>query len=197
MSIVILFVLAVSGSAQADGDPRFDAARAKAKTLTGGLSAFLESYVGGCGPVDSECLRSAREFQLNHAGKKFYFVASEEASAMLSAVSYSKEDNLFRLRLTPFFTAGGYALTQGTPRRIDARGNPQLLQLTLEARLPEDVSDSQFARMVSTRSLTLEIVFTPQRTWTLARHQGVAGKLDAVLVRVARTGEAVAIWLPD
>jgi hypothetical protein len=98
------------------------------------------------------------------------------------------------------FPGGGYALTQGAPKRTDAHGNPLLPILPLPVHLPEDRSWNDVKRMVATRGVRVEFVAVPRGVWALPKPKGgkwygVAADLKAVLVTSARSGETVALWV--
>lgn len=197
-----LFALLLASTAFADVDPRFAKLRDQAEPL-GALSAFIEKYVGDCGSKmmgGGECEKNAEIFRQGATGKKLYMIITEETSQVLSMAEV-KRDGEFVLNLTPFFPASGMALTNGAPTKTDAEGNPVMSFIRIESNMPEGWNPAMMSRQVQAQALRLQIVFTPQGTWSLPKKgggtiKGIKAKFDAVLVSVGRSGELVGIWFP-
>jgi hypothetical protein len=186
--------------ALADGNDKFNELRDKAEPLSG-LGPFLDRYIGECessqGP---ECKQNATAFRKEANAKRFYMAVPEDA-AVIAAGRIDSAHEQITLNVTPFFPAGGYALTSGSPRRTDAEGNPVMPLTYVKAKVPDGMDASSVARLIGMRGLKLELVFTPQDVWTLAKKEkkagkmyGVKAKIEAMLVSVARTGEPLALW---
>ncbi|HEX4803454.1 MAG TPA: DUF6066 family protein [Myxococcaceae bacterium] len=194
---VVCFSLAAALVARSDG--RFTVLRSSAEPL-GGLSAFLEKYIGACGPGSApQCESAASSFRSHANAKRFFFAAGDEAASLLSAGRFDEATGEWDLKLTPFFAAGPYALTQGTPRETDAAGNPLIPLIVLRGKAPEGFSASRLQRLISARELRIELVFTPQAVWTLpskrgGRIRGVRSRIDGLQVLSVRTGEVLASW---
>jgi hypothetical protein len=194
----VIVVLVSAASAEEEPGQAFERARADAHP-TEGLTAFLAKYVGECteesGP---QCKKAADEYRRQVKGKRLY-LAVEDPGQMLQVGARGGEEGAFTMHLTPFFPAGGYALTSGAPKRTDGRGNPVMPLMRLAARAPDGDVD-RLERMLSMRQLRVEVVFTPEGTWSLPRKagggpiQGVKARLHAVKISLARTGETVAVW---
>lgn len=130
---------------------------------------------------------------------RFFLVAGDESSGLLSAGRFDAARREFELKLTPFFAAGPYALTHGAPRQTDAAGNPLIPLITIRSRAPEGFDASRLQRLVAARELRIELIFTPQNLWTLTRKRGgsirgVKSRIDALQVVSGRTGEVIASW---
>ncbi len=202
-SLAVLAALAalVPCAALADVDPKFAALRDAAEPV-GGLGQFLDNFIGECattGGVDGECKQNAAAFRQKMHGKKLYMIVTEDRAGMLSAGDFDMRKGEFTIQVTPFFSAGGYALTQGAPKRTDANGNPMLPYITLKG-AKEDWDAMRFQRLFSSRELRLQVVFTPQEVWTLPKKgggkiYGVRAKIEGLLVTVGRTGEQAALWV--
>ena len=182
----------------ARGDGKFAMLRSSAEPL-GGLSAFLEKYIGACGPGSPpKCESNASSFRSRANGKRFFFAAGDESSSLLSVGRFDAATGECDLKLTPFFAAGAYALTQGAPRQTDGAGNPIIPLIVLRGKAPEGWSASRLQRQISARELRIELVFTPQAFWTLpskrGRIRGVRSRIDALQVVSGRTGEVIASW---
>jgi hypothetical protein len=194
---LVCFSLAAALVARSDG--RFTVLRSSAEPL-GGLSAFLEKYIGACGPGSApQCESAASSFRSHANAKRFFFAAGDEAASLLSAGRFDEATGECDLKLTPFFAAGPYALTQGTPRETDAAGNPLIPLIVLRGKAPEGFSASRLQRLISARELRIELVFTPQAVWTLpskrgGRIRGVRSRIDGLQVLSVRTGEVLASW---
>lgn len=168
----------------------------------GALGAFLTSYTGDCGTDaqgGSDCKKKAAEFRSGAIGKKYYMILGEESAGVI-AMGPSSSDTEFILNVTPFFAANGSALTHGAPSRTDANGNPVMPFLRVKATAPEGMSIDMVGRLVSMRGLRVEVVFSPQGTWTLPKKGGektvgVKAKLSGMLITVGRTGQVLGEWV--
>lgn len=188
--------------ASADVDPRFQKLRDNAEPL-GGLSAFLERFVGQCDAMFSgpDCKVKSEKFRAEARKKSYFMIVAEEQATMLAPGDIDLETGEFTLHVTPFFAAGSHALTHGAPKKADRQGNPVMPLLTLEGKLPSSVETSRFARLFQNRELRVQLVFSPQDVWTLpkkggGRNYGVKAKIDGLLITHGRTGREVAIWFP-
>ena len=191
-------VLLASGLGWADVDPKFAKLRDSAEALEG-LGNFLDKYVGDCG-TDVDCKKNTETFRSAANGKKFYMIIGEESVNNLQMGSYDPGAQEFTLNLTPFFPASSSALTGGAPSRTDANGNPVMPFMAIKGAVSEGGNAQSVARMVSMKTLRLQVVFTPQGLWTLPKKGGgklvgVKTRIDGILVTVGRTGEVVGMYL--
>jgi hypothetical protein len=181
-------------------DPAFTRLRQSAEPLST-LGAFLDKYIGECHQaIGSECKNQAARFRSQSNGKSFVLTLSDEAVNMVSLGPYQSSQKSFEIRITPFFGAGGYALTQGSPRKTDNQGNPLLPLLVAHARLGEQSSPERFQRLFSNHQLRLELVFQPHGVWNVPSKRGgktlgVSARLQGIQMVESRSGELVAIWL--
>jgi hypothetical protein len=196
-----VLLLLVARSAAADVDPAFARLRDAAEPIEG-LGGFLDKYVGECSDLlaGKECAANARAFRARTDGKKFYLIVSEESARMISAGPYDMAHGEFTLNLTPFFPSGGYALTGGAPRKTDANGNPLLPILAIKGSTPEGWDALTLPRLISTRQLRLQLVFTPEGVWSLPKKGGgkilgMKARLEGILITQGRTGLPVALWI--
>jgi len=195
-AIMLAFVLAFPLAAAAEDDAAFDKAKGGAAP-TDGLSTFLTRFVGACtAESGAQCKKAAEEFRRQTKGKKLY-LSLDDATPTLS-VGSKGEDGELVLNVTPFFSGGEFALTKGAPGRTDAAGNPVMPLLRVNGKAPDGDVD-RLARMLSAHQLKMEVVFSPEGTWTLARKgggsiQGVKARIHALRVSLARSGETVAVW---
>lgn len=202
MKSLMVAVAMIPALALADADPKFVKLRDQAEAM-GAISAFVEKYVGDCASKmlgGGECEKNAEIFRQGATGKKFYMIITEETSTVLSMGEVKLQGN-FVLNLTPFFTASGMAITHGAPTRTDTDGNPVMPFIRIDSQLPDAWNPAMMARQVGAQALRLQIVFTPQGTWSLPKKgggtmKGVKAKFEAVLVTVGRTGEQVGLWIP-
>jgi hypothetical protein len=172
---LVILALATPAIAAADVDPRFAKLRDSADSLAS-LGAFLDKYVGDCGPISeggSECAKNAEAFRKAANGHKFYMILTEDSTSVLAM--------------------GGFN-PQG------ANGNPVLPFITFKGTLPDTWNVQMMQRQVQARQMRLQVVFTPSGLWELPKKgggkiRGVKVKLEAVLVTVGRTGDHVALWL--
>jgi hypothetical protein len=202
VSVRVLTAMVLLGSmtAMADVDARFAKLRDGAEAL-GGIGGFVDKYIGQCGSAlqgGGECEKNAEVFRKAATGKKFYMIVTEDSASVLQMGEVTGQGT-FVLNLTPFFAGSDSAITQGAPQRTDANGNPVLPFIRIESTLPEGWNPAMMARQVQARTLRMQVVFTPQGTWSLPKKgggkvTGVKAKVDAVLVQVGRTGEQVGLW---
>jgi hypothetical protein len=189
----VALAAAVTAAAEEDA---FDKAKAAA-TPTEGLSTFLTKFVGPCtkesGP---QCKKAAEDYRRQSKGKKLY--VSIEDAAPIVAIGGKGDGGEVTLNVTPFFAGGEYALTGGAPGRTDAAGNPVMPLLRVSGTAPDGDVD-RLARMLQAHQLKIEVVFSPDSTWSLSKKdgstiQGVKAKLLALRISMSRTGDTVAVW---
>jgi hypothetical protein len=197
-ALVAVSCLAFTSLAFAEAPAAFESAKGKAEAV-GGLGNFLESYIGDCDPVSgAECKANVQAYRQKMTGKKLYMMLSEDEARMLAPGNCSGESDC-AVVITPFFGAAGFGLSHGVPKSTDANGNPVLPVIVAKGKIPEDYAGARFGRLFSNRELRMQVVFTPQSTWTIAgkggkKIQGVRAKMEAILVTIGRTGEAIAVW---
>ncbi len=184
--------------AWADVDPKFAKIRDSAEAIEG-LGNFLDKYVGDCG-TDIDCKKNTETFRSAANGKKFYMIITEDSVSNLQMASYDPGSQTFQMNLTPFFAASNSAVTGGAPSRTDANGNPVLPFMTIKGTVSEGGNAQTVARMISMKTLRLQVVFSPQGLWSLPKKGkdkivGVKAHIDAILVTVGRTGEQVGLYL--
>jgi hypothetical protein len=198
---LVIAALLLPALALADVDPRFARMRDAAEPL-GGLSAFLNRYIGECGEMfaSPDCRTKADEFRKNYKGKKLYMIITEDVATMVSPGPYQPSTGDYLINILPFFPGGKYALTHGTPKKTDAAGNPMLPLLTVSGTTPEGYNGAMFARLFSSRSIRVQVVFTPLDIWSLPKPSGgkifgVSARVEAILLTEGRTGEHLGLWL--
>lgn len=195
IALACLLVTAATAAAQ-DGDA-FEKAKSGAAP-TDGLSTFLRKFVGGCNDESGpQCKKAAEEYRRQNKGKRLY-LSLDDATSVL-AIGRRGEEGEVTFNVTPFFSGGELALTGGAPGRTDAAGNPVMPLLRVQGEAPDGDVD-RLARMLSAHQLKMEVVFSPEGTWSLARKsggpiQGVKARLLALRISLARTGETVAVWM--
>lgn len=196
----LLLLLLAPSLALADVDPRFVKMR-DAATPLGGLSAFLEKFVGTCDAMFSgpECKQKADTFRSEARKTTYFMIVAEEQASMLSPGDIDLQTGEFSLFVTPFFPAGSHALTHGAPKKTDRNGNPIMPLIRLEGQLPEEAEISRFPRLFQNRELRVQVIFSPESVWSLAkkgggRNYGVKAKVKALLITHGRTGKEVASW---
>lgn len=193
-----LLALLLPTMALAQPDPRFAALHQRSEPL-GGLGAFLDKYVGTCDDVFSraECEGNARQYRKDVAQKRFYMLRDDPGS-LLAPGSYDPETGELMVLLTPIFGANGFALTSGTPRQLDANGNPMMKVVKLKGRTTQGFSQDQFERLFRRHELHLELIFTPEKPWAISRGKhtvkGVQARILGVAVVHSRSGETIAAW---
>jgi hypothetical protein len=199
--LLVTVALLLPALAVADVDPRFARLRDAAEPL-GGLSAFLSRYIGQCADMfaTSDCRTKADAFRKNYRGKKLYMIVDEDVVNMVSLSAYQPVTGDFVINILPFFPAGSYALTHGTPKKTTAAGNPILPQLTVSGRAPTEWNGQYFSRLFTSQSIRVQVVFTPLDIWSLSKPAGgkiygVSGRLEAVLLTEGRTGVEMGLWL--
>jgi hypothetical protein len=199
--LLVTVALLLPALAFADVDPRFARLRDAAEPL-GGLGGFLSRFIGQCADVfaSSDCRTKADVFRKNYKGKKLYMIVDEEDVNMLSPGPYDPVTGDFIVNILPFFPAGSYALSHGTPKKTNSQGNPMLPLLTVSARAPKDWNGQYFARLFASQSVRVQVVFTPLDIWSLERPKGgkiygVSARMEAILLTEGRTGVEMGLWL--
>jgi hypothetical protein len=191
-----------AGAAAADADPKFVKLRDSAESV-GGLSQFLDKYVGECPPAalgGAECLQNAGAFRKQATGKRFYMIINEETASQISMGPYDPSSGDFTLNVVPFFPASNSAVTQGAPSKLDANGNPVMPFIYVKGTVPEGGNAQTVSRWVSMRALRIQLVFTPMGLWELKKKDGskitgVKARIDAMLISVGRSGEQVGLYM--
>lgn len=201
MRTAILALILVPLLAHADVDPKFAKVRDSASQLDGSLASFLDRFIGECNDVleGQSCKQNAAAYRQKMVGKKYYVIIPEDSATMLRAGPYDPATDEYTVLVTPFFPAGGYALTQGQPRKLDAQGNPVLPLIVLHGKLPEGWDPMSFQRLFRNRELRVQLVFSPQGVWAMPKRgggklYGVKSKLEAMLITYSRTGDPVATY---
>jgi hypothetical protein len=187
--------------ALADENPRFSHLRESAEAISA-LGAFLDKYVGECGDVlsgGSECKANSSAFRKEATGKRHFMILNEDSVSMIQPGSYDPINHDFTYNVTPFFPAGGYALTLGSPKRTDAAGNPVLPLVYVKAKLPDEFNPGSMARLIGVHGLRMQVIFTPTGVWSLPKKgggkmYGVQARIEALYLSIGRTGQELALW---
>lgn len=190
--------------ALADVDARFAQLRDQAEAL-GSLSTFLDKYIGECAGVfiNPSCRSDAEAFRGKYGGRKLYMIVGEDAATMISPGPYQPGSGNYTIQVIPYFPGDAYALTLGTPSQTDSAGNPLLPLIRITGTTPEGWAATDFLRLFSSRQIRAQIVFTPQGVWTLPRKQGggkvqgVAARIEAILLTHSRTGDPLGLWFAE
>lgn len=200
---ILAALLLLPTLALADVDTRFAQLRDQAEAL-GSLSTFLDKYIGECAGlfVSPSCRGDAEAFRGKYGGRKLYMIVGEDAASMLSPGPYQPGSGNYTIQVIPYFPGGAHGLTQGTPTQTDAAGNPLLPLIRITGTTPEGWAATDFLRLFSTRQIRAQVVFTPQGVWTLpgkrgGKTQGVAARVEAILLTHARTGEPLGLWFAE
>lgn len=183
-------------------DARFEALKATAETVDGGLAAFLEQYTGDCGDASNtpQCRQKAEAYRKSVAGKRFYALLREDAAGMVAFAPAGPAGGNYTVLVTPFFPGGAHAFTNQTPKKTDPHGNPVFPNLALPGLLPEGETEDSVERLFHRRGVRVEILFTPEALWSLPRKgekplTGCRGRLDALLVTTT-SGAVLARYEP-
>lgn len=198
---LVIVALLLPSLALADVDARFARLRDAAEPL-GGLSAFLNRFIGECGDLfaSPDCRSRADEFRKAYRGKKMYMIVTEDVATMVSAGAYEPNTGDFNINIVPFFAGGKYALTHGTPKKTDAQGNPIMPLLSVSGTTPQGYNGGMFSRLFSARGVRVQVVFTPLDIWSLTKPgggkiYGVSSRIEAILLTEGRTGYELGLWL--
>jgi hypothetical protein len=198
LSAVLVLIPAI---ASAEEDPRFARLLSKASTLPS-LGSFLERFVGDCDGSEDRpsCEAQARAFRAQASNKRYQILLGEDEARMLAPGSFGSDG--YSVRIAPLFAAGGYAVTHGSPSKVDGQGNPVVSYLEVHEKSNSEWTASQFQRLFSLHALRVQVVFTPQGVWSLPKKgggklHGVRAKIDGIYVTNGRTGDRVALWLAD
>jgi hypothetical protein len=189
--LLAALALTVPAAASAGG---FEALAARAERLER-LDPFLETFVGRCAdPATRRPCEQGVAAARKQALAKTFVVKVPDATSL---VRPEIQGDGFVLLLTPFFDGGGLALTEGTPVKQDAAGNPLVNLVPLKGTLPPGTMELDFMSPFRTGAVELEIVFRPVKAWKLPRrgggsYEGVGAKLLGVRVIDGRTGNEIA-----
>ena len=201
--LLVLTFLVLPALAFADVDPRFAKLRDSATPLSG-LGTFLEKYIGECSDpfAGAECKANAAAFRKEANKNRYYLIITEDQANMLSMGPYDPGRGEYTVNIAPLFAAGGYAVTHGAPRKTDANGNPVMMYVQAKGKVPPGWNAPSIQRLFTTRQLRVQVVFKPEGTWSLSKkgggkHHGVKARVEAILVTIGRTGEPVALWMPN
>jgi len=181
-------------------EDRFDALRAQARPYDGGLGQFLEEYLGDCGD-NPNCRSHTKDFQAQSKGQRFYALVREDEAAMLGFSDRPTGGGEYTVEVTPFFPGNEHALTNASPTKTDAKGNPILPVLMLPGQVPDGETVDSIARMFKNRGVRLELLFRPDQPWAVAKKGGgkligLRAKLDAIRV-TSRSGALLALWVSE
>jgi hypothetical protein len=187
--------------ALADVDLRFSRLRDAAEPL-GSLDAFLNRYIGQCADVfaSADCRTKADAFRKAYKGKKLYMIVDEDVADMVTPGPYQPVTGDFVVNILPFFPAGSYALSHGTPKKTNSEGNPVLPLLTVSARAPKEWNGQYYSRLFTSQMVRVQVVFTPLDIWSLERPKGgkiygVSARMEGILLTEGRTGVEMGLWL--
>ncbi len=193
--------LVASSGAWADRANKFEELKENAEPVSN-LAVFLDSYLGDCTSElagGGDCIRLAKQFRSGAGSKKFYMIITEESASMLSFGGVNPSNNQVTINLTPFFPASKFALTMNAPTKTDANGNPVLPYFPIFGTVPESLNASMIGRLVNSRQLRVQVIFTPTGEWVLPKKgggkiRGVKAKFEAIKVTFGRTGDDIAEW---
>jgi hypothetical protein len=203
--LFLAVLLLLPALALADVDKRFARLRDQAEPL-GSLSTFLDKYIGDCAGVfvSPSCRDDAEAFRKKYEGKKLYMIIGEEAAAaIVNPGPYQPGSGNYVIEVTPYFSGGSYALTQGVPKQSDSGGNPLVPLIRITGTTPEGWVATDFLRLFTTRQIRVQLVFTPQGVWSMPRKRGsgkvsgVAARVEGILLTNSRTGEPLGLWFPE
>lgn len=199
--LLATLALLLPALALADVDPRFAKLRDAAQPL-GGLSSFLDKYIGECDDLfaGSSCKSNAEAFRKTFTGKRMYMIVTEDVATMISPGPYKPTSGEYVIHLTPFFPASKYALTHGAPKKVDAQNNPVLPLLSMSGTIPTGWNSMRYNSLFRNQGLRAQIVFTPKGVWSLPKKgggkiHGIDAQVEAVLVTEGRTGTVLGLWL--
>ncbi|XXF75230.1 DUF6066 family protein [Myxococcaceae bacterium GXIMD 01537] len=199
--LLAALTLLLPALALADVDARFARLRDAAEPL-GGLSSFLDKYIGECEDVfaGATCKANSESFRKAFQGKKMYMIVTEDVATMLSPGPYQPGSGDYVIHVTPFFPGGKYALTHGAPKKTDAAGNPVLPLISLTGTIPQGWNGMMFARLFGNKGARAQVIFTPKGIWTLPKKgggkiYGINAQVEAILVTEGRTGMTLGLWI--
>lgn len=166
------------------------------------LGRWLKDYLGECPRGATQkaeraaCLAEARRFRRSWGGQALQFTVEEPAD-VLSVVGFDQRKKAFRLNLIPFFSARGFGLSVGRPRRLTGDGRPVMRHWPLWVRLPEDTPPFVFRRNLERGMVQLELVVVPKVPYRLRRSKrtpirGLEVTLRGLRLVQARSGDVLA-----
>ena len=192
--LLLSFVFSATGS--------YDSLRSRAEPITN-LGRFLEAVVGDCASVDPAaggdrraCKARVRRAQNDYRGRLMRVQVDEVASAM-SLAGYDERKEAFRVDLIPFFSARGFGMSVGKPKRLNRDGLPVMRKLALWVKLPADTPAFVFRRNLERGMVHLELVVVPENAYRMLRAGrdpilGLEVALKGLRLVGARSGEVLA-----
>lgn len=167
------------------------------------LTTFLDKYVGGCAKEAKKCSGAVRKFRSQADAETHYLILDDKVAQLMRPAGFNPATREFNIEITPFFEAGGRALTEGAPRGQDAQGRPRIPLMRLVAKLPNDWMPMDMDRLLRTGNVRVQLVFKTQGVWSLPgtrrgeRLEGVKAKMLAVRLTNRRNGDQLALHLAD
>lgn len=199
--LVTILVLCITFMARAEAPAAFVKLRDRSQPVES-LTAFLERFVGSCSSLtesSATCMANARKARAELSGRLFYLILDTNSAQMLTAGPYNPATRQIRLDLTPFFEAGGLALTDGEPTGQDTHGQPRIQRMPLMVTLPDDWMPMDMERLLRSQNIRIHLVFKALGIWNMPnksggnKMEGVKAKFLAVRLTNARTGDEIAL----
>lgn len=200
--IVALIMTAVTVQAE-ELPPAYQSLRDGATKLPS-LGPFLDKYLGDCGDSKefaADCERRTAAERTLANGKRMVTLVDDLPAGLVQVVEVNNASGEFTATVTPFFSASDGAITQGTPKSTDAKGNPVFAVIPVRGTIPDGWSPSMLKRQFESGGVRVEIIFTPEGVWKLpgkgsaqAQH-GVRSRIDGMLFTAARNGTVLASWV--
>jgi hypothetical protein len=192
----IALALATLAAFPAHATTGFEAVRERAVALES-LAGFLERYVGSCRDAltRADCERNVREARRALARRTYTARVAEQT---LDLVKVERTGSGWRFLVTPFVDGGGLGLSHGQPRRQDAQGRALVPYIVLESASAGGLDEMAVESALRTGRIELEIVFAPERTWSLKRRnepgllEGVSARFLALRLVETRSGAEIA-----
>ncbi len=198
--LVVSALLLVPGLSRADDmNAPFAKLRDRARPVAS-LTTFLDKYVGDCSKEERECSGNVRKARAEMDAETHYLILEDGVAQLMRPAGFNPNTREFKIDLTPFFEAGGRALTEGAPKGQDAQGRPRIPLMTLVAQVPNSWMPMDMDRLLRTGNVKVQLVFKTQGVWSLPgrrgeKLEGVKAKMLAVRLTNRRNGDQLALYL--
>lgn len=162
------------------------------------LDSFLASYIGDCReqPPDRgpECREEASQRRKQVAGRTLRIAGDSVSQVTVRSVDEST--GRFRLRILPFWSAGGRAMSRGKPTGVNRSGAPLVRTMDIEFSLSGDEPAFMVRRKIEQGRVDITWVVVPGQPWKLSRKgedpiEGVAVRVRGLRIADPRSGRTL------
>lgn len=182
-------------------DQVYDEAKAKAEVVSS-IGNFIDRFIGECEPrtaAGRECEQRVAKERAALIGKTFVARIDELPRWQIQLLKSDESAGTAILGVTPIFPGSNWAITHGTPKQLDSKGNPILQIIPINGTIPEGMSATSLRRHLESQGVRMEFIFIPEGIWKIPRRghedvRGVKARIIGIAINTARTGDGIAVW---